>query len=228
LITWRPLIVRRMAIIPVIMHPLISSILPLLALVVMVQCHGLVLTQIITALQNMVTRRFLDRFSHSYYCAKIAGGSAYNVIPADTQLMGTIRSFSEDSRKKTHEEITKVATNMAISSNCTATVKITHGYPVTINNDHVTKLARQTITKLFGAEGFVEVPPITAAEDFSYVLQKFPGTFVTLGATVGDPTKAASLHSAKAEFDEQTMVKGIMMHCAMAFEMLSSQFSAKL
>jgi len=87
---------------------------------------------------------------------------------------------------------------------------------------------KQTITKVFGAEFYHEMQPATGAEDFSYVLQKFPGNFCFLGAAIGDPATAPSVHSEKAVFNEEAIVRGMMLHCAMAFEMLKGQPPAKL
>jgi hippurate hydrolase len=189
-----------------------------------------VASQIILSLQNMVTRRFSPLESPVVVTVgKIVAGTANNIIPTEVLMSGTVRTFSEESRKKILEEITKIVTNISIANNCTSKTDIISGYPVTVNNEQVTELARKTVTKLFGSESYVNTLPTTGAEDFSYVLQKFPGCFIFLGVSVeGDPRKASPLHSEKSMFDEGAMLKGIMMHCGIAIEMLSSQFSAKL
>jgi len=158
---------------------------------------------------------------------KVSSGTAFNVIPNNSYLEGTIRTFSETSRKKVHEEIYNLCQSIAIANRCTAAVDIVPGYPVTVNNEQVTNFVRNIVIKLFGEENYTQIPPVTGAEDFSFVLQKYPGTFIFLGASAGDPLTAAPGHSEKAIFSEDPMLRGIMLHCAVALEVLSVH-SAKL
>jgi hippurate hydrolase len=61
------------------------------------------------------------------------------------------------------------------------------------------------------------------AEDFSYVLQRVPGSMMFLGGTAAgtDPSKAAPNHSNRVVFDEQAMATGIAMYTAVALDQLT-------
>lgn len=75
-----------------------------------------------------------------------------------------------------------------------------------------------------GADQVVRFPhPIMGAEDWSYVLQRVPGSMMFLGGTPAgqDPTKAAPNHSNRVMFDEQAMVTGIATYTAVALDHLA-------
>jgi len=187
--------------------------------------------QIVLALQSMITRRHSPvQTPIVLTVTKFVAGTAYNVVPKEANLAGTVRTFSEESRNKVLTEMQSLCEQIALAHQCTAELRIKKGYPATVNNAQVTELARQTVIKLFGSESYLEnFPRRTGSEDFSYVLQRYPGCLMFLGASaVSEPAKAPSVHSETVNFDEGAMLKGIMMHCGIAMEMLSSQFTAKL
>eukprot|EP01126_Amoeba_proteus_P019497 TRINITY_DN20061_c0_g1_i1.p1 TRINITY_DN20061_c0_g1~~TRINITY_DN20061_c0_g1_i1.p1 ORF type:complete len:419 (-),score=61.86 TRINITY_DN20061_c0_g1_i1:79-1290(-) len=181
---------------------------------------------IILGLQNLVTRKFSPT-THPMVLSvtKIAGGIVNNAIPSQVNFGGTLRTFSEDSRRDMHVGMTSLCTGIAEAFGCKAEVTIHHGYPVTVNNEQITELTRQNVCEIFGEKFWLNVPLVTGSEDFSYVLQKFPGTFCFMGTPIGECSDAPSLHSSLADFNEDVMVKGMVMHCTMAWKLLYPQIS---
>jgi len=184
-----------------------------------------VLCEIVTALQTLVTRRVPVFEPAVITIAHIHAGTTSNVIPEDGRLLGTIRTFSEHTRRVVHEGARRVAENIAAAHDMKAEVEIEHGFPVTVCDGRVAELAARTARALFGEEAWMTMPhPMMGAEDFSYVLQKAPGAMAFLGAAPkgGDYRTCCALHSNRMVLDETAMARGIAMHCAMAEAMLSA------
>ena len=154
--------------------------------------------EIVQALQTMVTRT-IDVFDPCVVTVgRIAAGTTDNIIPETAHIEGTIRAVSEATRSRVHGNISRVAEGIAAAHGVTATVEIEPGYPVTVNDGDFAGNALKLAQLVAGSDNVVELAhPIMGAEDFSYVLQRVPGSMMFLGATPPgvDPTKAAPNHS---------------------------------
>ncbi|HEX4080058.1 MAG TPA: M20 family metallopeptidase [Rhizomicrobium sp.] len=183
--------------------------------------------EIVTALQALVTRRIPAFDPVVITIARITSGTTNNVIPETAELEGTIRSFSEKSRRLAHEGVRRVAENIAAAHSAATSVEIIPGFPVTLCDGRAVALARRTAEQVFGEAGWQTIPnPVMSAEDFSYVLQKVPGAMLFLGAVPegGDPANCCGLHSNRMVLDESVMARGAAMHCAIAESFLGEGF----
>jgi hippurate hydrolase len=180
------------------------------------------LCEIPGAIQSMVTRE-LNAFDPAVITTTmIRAGTANNVIPESAKLVGTIRSTSEGARRKASEGLRRVAGGIAAAHGCRADVTIHAGYPVTANDDGFFAFTRDVVTDVLGPKGFVDMPaPVMGAEDFSYILERVPGTLVFLGLREGGAKKPAPVHSSRMRIDEPGMAKGIALHAAIALRFLS-------
>jgi hippurate hydrolase len=175
------------------------------------------------ALQALVTRR-IDIFDPVVLtCTKVTAGTTYNVIPETAEMLGTLRATSEAARERAHEGITRIAANIAAAHLCEADVVIKRGYPVTVNDPDFVDFARGVATELVGAENYIDRPaPIMGAEDFSYVLQRIPGSMMFLGVMPdGHDGPVAPCHSNRMILNEECMAVGIAMHAAIARRFLA-------
>jgi len=175
--------------------------------------------EIVMALQSLVTRKIEAFDPVVLTITKIESGTTGNVIPETARMMGTLRSFSEKSRRRAREGIAQLAHGIAKAHGLEAKVDLVPGYPVTINDDKFVAFAQGVASDLFGSRGVLKMPaPIMGAEDFSYVLQKMPGCMVFLGVTPegADHHHAHACHSNRMVMDEAAMANGIAMHAAIA------------
>ncbi len=183
--------------------------------------------EIVTALQAFVTRR-IDIFDPVVITiAKIDSGSTNNVIPEEANLLGTIRTLSEETRETAHAGIRRVAEHVALAHECEAEVEIVPGFPVTVCDARALGVAQNAIGGLFGAENWKTMAtPVMGAEDFSYVLQKMPGVMVFLGVCPeGQQWKSACpCHSNKMVLNESMLARGVAAHCAIAERFLARGF----
>jgi amidohydrolase len=182
--------------------------------------------EIVMALQSFVTRRVSVFNPAVLTIAKISSGTTDNVIPEEAELLGTVRTLSESTRRTVHEGIERVARNVAAAHGAWAEVEITTGFPVTVCDGRIVDLAERTATALFGEDAWMSMPnPLMGAEDFSYVLQKVPGAMAFLGAAPqgGDWRTCCALHSNRMVLDESVMARGVAMHCAFAEAFLNGE-----
>lgn len=181
--------------------------------------------EIVGALQTMITRR-IDVFDPSVVTvAKIWAGTANNVIPESAHLEGTIRTFSETTRRQVHDGIRRVAEGIAAAHGMAVQADVIDGFPVTVNDDAAADFALGVAGHLHGADHILRMPnPVMGAEDFSYVLNRLPGAMLFLGGTPADrdPRGAAPNHSPHVYFDESAMTTGIATYAALALETLAA------
>ncbi len=178
--------------------------------------------EIVLALQSHVTRT-VDVFVPAVLTiASIHGGTAYNVIPEDVNLLGTLRTVSAETRESLHASIERVAQGVGAAHGCTVEVTIRKGYPPTINDPEFTAMAAGVLEETIGTTHLMD-SPIMAAEDWSYILQKVPGCMVTIGVCPPNvnPDVAPACHSNHMVLDEDAMAIGIASHAAIALSYLS-------
>ena len=185
-----------------------------------------VAAEIVLALQAMVTRR-IDVFDPAVVTiAHIRGGTTNNIIPETVFLEGTIRTVSETTRTAVHAEIRQVVDGICAAHGAVGELEIEAGYPVTVNDPAFTAFVASVGEELVGAEAVIPMPaPIMGAEDFSYVLQRVPGTMVFLGARPPeeDPATAPGNHSNKVVFHEPALAVGAAMYAAVALRHLAGE-----
>ena len=178
--------------------------------------------EIVTALNVMITRN-IDPFDPAVLTiAQVHSGTVNNVIPETAFIEGTIRAVSGRTRQKVHDNISRVAENIAAAHDCSAEVHIGMGYPVTSNNDRFADFSLDLAREV--APAVVELPhPVMGAEDFSYVLEERPGAMVFLGATPHgvDLSTVAPNHSNRVHFEEKAMATGIALYSATALRHLA-------
>ena len=178
--------------------------------------------EIVTALQSFVTRR-IDAFDPAVVSVtKIAAGTTVNVIPETAELLGTIRATSPRARERAHAGVLQIAEGVATAHGAKATVTLTQGYPVTINDEGAVALARRTSASLLGESAFIDMPaPVMGAEDFSFVLERIRGAMLFLGVRPEDPSLRAPCHSNRMVLNEEGMAHGIALHVALAHAALA-------
>jgi amidohydrolase len=180
--------------------------------------------EIVQSIQMMVTRR-IDVFDPTVVTVgRITAGTTNNIIPETAEIEGTIRAFSERTRRRVHDGIRRVAEGIAAAHDTQVVVELIDGYPVTVNSAGFADFTLDTARELVGDDKVVRLPnPVMGAEDFSYVLDRLPGTMMFLGGTHSDrnPSTAAPNHSNRVIFDEEAMVNGAALYAGMALRHLS-------
>lgn len=152
----------------------------------------------ITALQSIVARNVDPLEMAVLTVGSIHGGSASNVIPDSVELKLTARAYSPVVRDRLEERVPALARAQAESFGAEADVKYRRGFPPVINHVEETRFARRVAEDVFPTEQVaVDFRPRTASEDFAYMLQARPGSYLFVGN--GD---SAPLHSPLYDFND--------------------------
>jgi hippurate hydrolase len=160
---------------------------------------------VVVALQSIAARETDPLKSVVVTVTKIHGGDAYNVIPDGVKLSGTVRTLLPELRDMAETRIKEIATGIAMAMGAQAQVSYHRGYPVTFNHAAETAFALDIMRKVVGDQAVSdEFPPAMGAEDFSYMLEARPGSFVFIGN--GD---TANLHNSAYDFNDEAIPYGI-------------------
>lgn len=180
--------------------------------------------QIVTGVNQIVSRQInITKEPAIVSFGKISGGVRDNIIPDSVNMIGTIRNFDMDIREQIFKKIETTATHIALASGAKSDVKINKGYPVTINNPALTAQMLPTLSNIVGKDNLIEVPKVTASEDFSFYSQEVPGLFIFLGGTpLGqDPSQAPYNHSPYFSVDESSFKVGTKALSQLAIDYLA-------
>ncbi|MFK7903383.1 MAG: M20 aminoacylase family protein [Nitratireductor sp.] len=161
-------------------------------------------SQLVVALQTIVSRNLNPLESLVVSVTKFHGGTAGNIIPEDVKLSATVRSLSPDVRKYAEDRIKEICEGVAKATGTQIDVAYKNNYPVTVNHKEQTQKAIR-IASLISGEARVdaEVDAMMGAEDFSYMLEARPGAFIFVGN--GD---TAGLHHPAYDFNDDAIPVG--------------------
>lgn len=180
--------------------------------------------EMVLALQTMVTRRF-DVFDPVVVTVgAFHAGTRRNIIPDQATFEATVRTFSPEALAKVRQLSVQVCQDIARAHGLQATVEFQDEYPLTVNDATEYEFLADTVREVFGPERFTEMAqPMTGSEDFSRVLDRVPGAFVFLGATMSeDPETAPTNHSPLARFDDSVLADSAALLAELAMRRLAA------
>jgi hippurate hydrolase len=139
---------------------------------------------------------------------QIHGGEAWNIIPDDAVLRGTIRTFKAEVQEMVEGAIERLCSGIASAFGAHITVSYDHRYPPTVNSVAETALCQRVAAQVLGKEKVRQDElPSMGAEDFAYMLQVTPGCYVWLGN--GPGTGGCTLHNPHYDFNDDILPLGI-------------------
>lgn len=163
--------------------------------------------QLVTALQALVSRRTDPLDSAVVSVTKLHAGSAYNVIPEEATLAGTVRTFREETREMIRRGIETTCRGFSQAFGADVWFDFNHGYPTTVNHELETELAAEVAGMVVGPENVRrDVLPVMGGEDFSYMLNERPGAYLWVGQS-GGPS-ACSVHNPRYDFNDAILPIG--------------------
>ena len=161
--------------------------------------------QIVNGLQLIASRNADPLESVVVSVTRFQAGEAFNVIPEEAELGGTVRTLSADVRDMAEQRMSQIVHNIAEAHGAEATVHFRRGYPVTRNHEDQTDFALSIATEIAGADKVDgNVAPTMGGEDFSFMLESRPGAFIFIGN--GDTAK---LHHAEYDFNDEAIPAGV-------------------
>ncbi len=157
---------------------------------------------LVLALQTVVSRNVDPLETAVVTVGTINGGIAANVIPDSVELKLTVRTFNETVREQIKARIIALAEAQAASYGARVEISYPRGYSTLVNHERETTFARQVASRHFGERRLeTDFRPITASEDFAFMLQERPGSYLFIGN--GD---SADLHSPRYDFNDDILI----------------------
>ena len=140
----------------------------------------------------------------------IRSGTRGNIIPEDSEIQGTIRTFDPKLREEIYDEIRQVANGVALGTGAEITVEFDVGgfYPVTFNDRELVERLTPSLKKATNNKVY-EMTPSTGAEDFSFFSNIIPGMYFWLGVNAPGVMEAPGNHSPYFVVDDGALDEGL-------------------
>ncbi|MBT9503354.1 MAG: amidohydrolase [Burkholderiaceae bacterium] len=174
-------------------------------------------SQLVTQRNTIVARRIDPGESAVLSVTRIEGGHSHNVLPAEVQITGTVRSFDPASQDRIEAALHDTAQGVALASGTEVEVKYTRYYPATINSAAEAELALAAAADA-GLQAAVAPLPAFTSEDFAFMLQQRPGAYLWLGQRRlgADAGLHRPLHHPCYDFNDAALPLGIAWFTAVA------------
>lgn len=164
-----------------------------------------VASSIVMALQTVVARNVNPLETTIITAGTIHAGSASNIIPNEANMELTVRNLNPDIQDIVEQRIKDIVEYQAKSYGATAKIEYIRSYPVLINHAKETAFAEKIGREFLGEEHLIpNFPAITASEDFAFMLQKVPGSYIFVGNGTND-AHSQSLHNAHYNFNDEIL-----------------------
>ena len=160
--------------------------------------------------QSIVSRRIDPREGAVITIGSFKGGETNNIVCDKVEMLGTIRTLSNETRLFIKETIERDLPIFVESLGGKAEVSIRLGYAPVINNEEMTDFVAGNIVDLFGKDALETIKEARMdVEDVSYFLNEIPGCFFRLGTRNEAKDMVYDLHHPKFNVDEEAIKYGI-------------------
>lgn len=166
-----------------------------------------VCSSIVLALQSIVSRNVNPQEMAIITVGSIHSGIASNVIPAFAEMSLSVRALTPEVRQLLEHRITELVQGQAASFGAQARIDYQHCHPVLINHPDETALAREVARDWLGEGKLIDdLRPFTASEDFAFMLERCPGSYLVIGNGQGEA--GCQLHNPGYDFNDACLPIG--------------------
>jgi hippurate hydrolase len=164
---------------------------------------------IVMALQTVVSRNVDPLQMAVVTVGAIHAGKANNVIPQQATLEISIRALDREVRATLEQRVKALIAAQAESFGVTARIDWRPGYAVLVNTPEETAFAREVALELVGADKVtLQGPALPGSEDFAFMLEKLPGSYLFIGNGDGDSAGACMVHNPGYDFNDDNVAIG--------------------
>jgi hippurate hydrolase len=160
-------------------------------------------SSIVMALQTIVSRNVDPQQTAVVTVGAFHAGQANNVIPDSARLELSVRALDPQVRVLLRQRIHDLVSMQAASFGVQAEVDWREGYSVLVNDPGETAFATRVAQDLFGpGRVTAQGDPLTASEDFAFMLEKVPGCYLFIGNGEAGTPGACSVHNPGYDFND--------------------------
>ncbi|EOX9903289.1 M20 aminoacylase family protein, partial [Pseudomonas aeruginosa] len=179
----------------------------------------------VMALQSVVARNVDPQKAAVVTVGALQAGEAANVIPQRAVLRLSLRALDGQVREQVLQRVRQIIELQAASYGCQASIEHYPAYPVLVNSVEETEFARQVGVALAGAEQVDgATPKLMGSEDFAWMLQRCPGSYLFIGNGRGRPM----VHNPAYDFNDDILVRGAAYWGALAETWLAAPAASGL
>jgi len=137
---------------------------------------------VVQALQSIVSRNVSPTDAAVLSITQIHAGSAYNVIPGEAKLTGTVRAFSDEVRSLIRERMRAICVGIAAAFQVEIEIDIRDIFSVLVNQEEHSRVVAEVANSIVGAGNVKTRSSLKmGSEDFADMLQAVPGAYFWLG-----------------------------------------------
>jgi len=176
---------------------------------------------VITALQSIVSRNVPPLETAVVSVTAVQGGEAFNVIPPEVELKGTIRTFDPEVRLKVIDRFQQVVNGVAEGMGCQAEIEMNSITPAVINDPTITARVQNTAAGLLPDCEIDTAATTMGSEDMAFLMRDVPGCYIFVGSSNSDKGLDAAHHNPAFNFDERALPMGAALLAAATTELLN-------
>ncbi len=178
--------------------------------------------QVVTALQSIVSRNISPLSGAVVSVTQFHAGEAFNVIPPEAMLNGTLRSFDPQVRQLVISRLEQISKGVAAGMGCDAKIEIKEVTPAVINDpgiaDRLQRMLAQDYPDLKNDGSYQTM----VSEDMAYILREIPGVYIMVGSANEERGLKYGHHHPRFDFDENALVVGTGVMTSAIMELLGA------
>lgn len=184
---------------------------------------AIVASSFVMNVQSVVSRTIDAQQPAVVTIGKMTVGTRFNIIAENAVIEGTVRCFDPETRDYIEKQLQHYAENTAAIYGAKAEVEYTQGSLAVINDKSSAQLVQKVASEAFGEDVLFNEKPTMGAEDFSFYLEKAPGSFALVGS--GNPEKDTEWahHHGKFNIDEDALSTGAELYAQYAWAYLNEK-----
>jgi len=136
---------------------------------------------LVSAAQSIVARSASPFDELVLSITQVHAGSAYNVIPEEASLAGTIRAFKPEALEIARKRLKEICDGIATAFSVEVSLDLRPTFDVLINHEAETGFLEQAARDVAGDRVVTRPRPMMGSEDFADMLRIAPGAYARVG-----------------------------------------------
>ncbi|MGC0848951.1 M20 aminoacylase family protein [Pantoea agglomerans] len=175
-------------------------------------------SELVVQLNTLVSRALDPCETALLTVTRMQGGFSHNMIPAEANITGTVRTFSPVAQATIEARLRQMAEHITAAHGLHAEVSYLRYYPATLNSAAEAQFCLQALTQA-GITAEAAPQPALTSEDFAFMLQARPGAYLWLGSAPCKP-----LHHAAYDFNDALIPHGVNVFVTLIRQALAEKF----
>lgn len=177
--------------------------------------------QMITALQTITARNVSPLESAVVSVTSLHAGEAFNVIPSQVELKGTVRTFEPEVRDTVLARFDEIVQGIAAAFGCQVSIDMVRVTPSLINDAEISSRVQQVARQLLPQNPLVTDYRTMGSEDMAFMMEQVPGTYFFVGSANPNRGLDATHHHPRFDFDEAALPKAVALMSASIYDFLT-------